>query len=171
MRTLNGVGIGVFFIIVMALAGCSAPPLESRREEYQDRAEEIYAGMLKHVPVNDAFDVGMTSQPQFGETKLLVGPEHDTAFWTIWSAVEVSTDVTPAQAADVAGEFLLDQRWTVEPTVDQGGTMEFATVYRLAEPDGEWIVQISWPGNNDDHRISVSVQSPLTVRGAMSSQG
>lgn len=172
MRTLRGAMVGVSIIVAVALAGCSTPAVESRLDEYEDRAEEIHAGMLERVPVDGAFEVHMTSQPQFGEPKVLVGPERDIAFWTTWSSVEVATDVTPAEAADAAGTSLLDQQWTAEPTVDAGGTMPFVTVYRLAEPDGEWIVQISWPAaDDDDRRISLSVQSPLTVRGATSGPG
>lgn len=49
--------------------------------------------------------------------------------------------------------------------------MPYVTTYRLAEPDGEWIVLISWPAGDDDHRFSLLVQSPITVRGATSSPG
>ncbi len=171
MRTLRGAGVGVIIFVGVALAGCSTPALESRLDEYEDRAEEIHAGMLEHVPGNGAFEVRMTSQPQFGEPEVLGGRERDIAFWATWSTVEVATDATPAEAADAAGTYLLDQRWTAEPTVDQGGTMPFITVYRLAEPDGEWIVQISWPAADDDRRISLSVQSPPTVRGTTSRPG
>ncbi|QXQ09683.1 hypothetical protein [Paeniglutamicibacter sp. Y32M11] len=165
MRTLRGAGIGLIIMIAVALAGCSAPAVESRLDEYRDRAEQIHADMLDHVPGNSAFEDHVTSQPQFGEPHLLGGGQRDTAFWTTWSTVEVTADTMPADAAGAVGASLLDRQWTAEPTVDQGGTMSFITVYRLGEPDGEWIVQISWPADAADRRISLSVQSPLTVRG------
>lgn len=171
MRTLRGAGPGVIIMVAVALSGCSTPAVESRLEQYEDRAEEIHAGMLEHVPRDGASEAHMASQPQFGERELLGGPERDIAFWTTWSTVEVATDATPAEAAAAAGTSLLDQRWTAEPTVDQGGTMPYVATYRLAEPDGEWIVLISWPAGNDDRRISLSVQSPITVRGATSGPG
>lgn len=127
--------------------------------------------MLERVPGNEASEVRVTSQPQFGEPKVLGGPQRGIAFWTIWSTVEVSTEETPAEAAEAAGTSLLDQQWKAEPTVDQGGTMPYVTTYRLAEPDGEWIMLISWPAGDDYHRISLLVQSPLTVRGATSRPG
>lgn len=171
MRTWRGAGLGVIIMVVVALAGCSTPAVESRLEQYEDRAEEIHAGMLEHVPRSGAFEVRMTSGPQYGESEWLRGRERDSAFWTTWSTVEVASGTTPAEAADAVGASLLDQRWTAEPTVDQGGSMPFATVYRLADPDGEWIVQILRPAAQDDRRISLSVQSPLTVRGATSVPG
>lgn len=172
MRTLRGAWFGVIIMVAVALAGCSTPAVESRLDEYADRAEEIHAGMLGHVPGNGELDPRMTSEPQIGEQNTLGRRELDTAFWTTWSTVEVATDATPAEAAGAAGTYLLDRRWTAEPTVDQGGTMPYITVYRLAEPDGEWIVQIAWTAaDDDDRRISLSVQSPLTVRGATSLPG
>lgn len=166
MRTLRGAGVGVIIIVAVALAGCSTPVIESRLNEYGDRAEEIHEGMLEHVPRNDAFEVHMTSQPQFDEPGVLRARERDSAFWTTWSEVEVATEATPAEAVDAAGAYLLGQRWTEDPTVDQGGTMPLVTGYRLAEPEGEWIVQIAW--SSTDRRITLSVQSPLTVRGSTS---
>lgn len=171
MRTWRGAGLGVIIMVAAALAGCSTPAVESRLDQYEDRAEEIHEGMLAHVPRSGTLEVRMTSQPQFGESELLRGPERDSAFWTTWSTVEVAGGTTPAEAADAVGASLLDQRWTAEPTVDQGGSMPFVTVYRLADPDGEWIVQILRPAADDDRRISLSVQSPLTVRGATSVPG
>lgn len=171
MRTWRGAGLGVIIMVAAALAGCSTPAVESRLEQYEDRAEEIHEGMLAHMARSGTLEVRMTSQPQFGESELLRGPERDSAFWTTWSTVEVAGGKTPAEAADAVGASLLDQRWTAEPTVDQGGSMPFATVYRLADPDGEWIVQILRPAAAEDRRISLSVQSPLTVRGATSVPG
>jgi hypothetical protein len=168
MRTLRGAGIGLIIMIAVALAGCSAPVVESRLDEYRDRAEQIHADVLEHVPGNSAFEDNLTSQPQFGEPHLLGRGQSDTAFWTTWSTIEVAADTTPADAAGAVGTTLVDRQWTAEPTVDQGGTMSFITVYRLAEPDGEWIVQISWPADAADRWISLSVQSPLTVRGGSS---
>lgn len=165
MRTWRGAGLGVIFMVAVALAGCSPPAVESRLDRYKDRAGEIHQGMLEHVPRSGSSEARMTSQPKFGEPKMLGPRERDIAFWTTWSTVEVATGTTPAEAADAAGTYLLDQRWTAEPTVDQGGTMPYVATYRLAEPDGEWIVQVSWPAAADDRRISLSVQSPLTVRG------
>ncbi|MDQ0094972.1 hypothetical protein [Paeniglutamicibacter psychrophenolicus] len=161
----------MIIVVAAALAGCSTPAVESRLDQYEDRAEEIHEGMLAHVPRNGTLEVHMTSQPQFGESELLRRPERDSAFWTTWSTVEVAGGTTPAEAADAVGASLMDQRWTAEPTVDQGGSMPFVSVYRLADPDGEWIVQILRPAADDDRRISLSVQSPLTVRGATSVPG
>lgn len=109
MRTLRGAGFGLGIMVAVALAGCSTPAFESRLDEYQDRAEQIHAGILERVPGNEASEVHMTSQPQFGEPKVLGGPERDIAFWTIWSTVEVSIDATSAEAAEAAGTSLLDQ--------------------------------------------------------------
>ncbi|NAZ86072.1 hypothetical protein [Kineococcus indalonis] len=165
MREPLRAGTGVLLLVV-ALAGCSTPAPESRLEEHGDRAEQIHAAMLEHVPADGDPAAGATSGPRFDEAGPLLGREHDTASWTTASSVRLAAGATPAEVAAAVGAWLREQRWTAEPTVDQGGTTPSVAVHRLAEPDGEWIVQVAWPAPGRDRRVSLSVQSPLTVRGS-----
>ncbi|WP_129590555.1 hypothetical protein [Cryobacterium aureum] len=170
MRTLHVTQAGILLTASIALAGCSTAQTQSRLHEYETRASEIHAGMLAQVHASSAVEVPPTSQAQFEESELLGGRETDTAFWTTWSTVTLATTALPADVADAVGTYLLTEKWTADPLVDQGGTMTFIKVYRLAEADGDWVVQIAWPDPDADPRISLSVQSPLTVRGTISTE-
>jgi hypothetical protein len=170
MRKVRSLAVGLLLVAPAALAGCATPAPDSLLDEYEDRAEEISAGMLDRVPGSAVSAVRTESAAQFGESGLLRPRERDAAFWTVETISEPPGDATFAEAADAIGAALEDQdrRWIAEPTIDDAGNPQFVKVYRLAEPEGEWIVQLGWTDADDDRRMLLSVQSPVTVRGTAS---
>lgn len=156
----NHLRVVIGMTVVVAVLTACAPAPESRLDAYETRAEEINANLLAELPPGEDQPVRVTSQARFDESEWLVPRDRQVAHWTTESTITLAAD-TASAAADALGVHLVAERWTAESVVESDGF--HSDVYRLAEPEGEWVVEVSW---NDEHRLLVIVQSPVTVRGA-----
>lgn len=149
--------------LTAVLTSCGAAPAVSRLDAYEARAEELTDALLGELAGGRAPVLRTVSRASIDDSQWLVPRERQAAHWTTTSTLEF-VDVEASAVAGALRARLTEERWRVEPTVDQGGVLPSVDTYRrdASEGAGDWIVQVAW---NDAHRLSVIVQSPVTVRG------